>query len=186
MTPPSQHRPALSLIAIVARHGGIGRDNALLWHLSEDLRHFKRTTLGCPIIMGRNTWDSIGRPLPGRRNIVVTRNAAWTAPGAEAALDLAHALALVQDAAKVFVIGGAQLYAAALPHADELVLTEVDAEPPADTFFPVWDRAAFTEHTRENHTNEHGLNYSFVTYDRNAHSNAHSPPQHPSPPPPGD
>ena len=179
MTPQSQHRPALSLIAVVARHGGIGRDNALLWHLSEDLRHFKRTTLGCPIIMGRNTWDSIGRPLPGRRNIVVTRNAAWTAPGAEAALDLAHALALVQDAAKVFVIGGAQLYAAALPHADELVLTEVDAEPPADTFFPAWDRAAFTERTRENHTDAHGLNYSFVTYHRNAHRNAYRNPQHP-------
>jgi dihydrofolate reductase len=166
MTFPLPHRPVLSLIAIVARNGGIGRDNALLWHLSEDLRHFKRITLGCPIIMGRKTWDAIGRPLPGRRNIVVTRNAAWTAAGADVAGDLTQALALVPQAAKVFVIGGAQIYAAALPHADELVLTEVDADAQADTFFPPWDRAAFSERSRETHTDAQGLRYSFVTYQR--------------------
>jgi dihydrofolate reductase len=166
MTFPSPHRPVLSLIAIVARNGGIGRDNALLWHLSEDLRHFKRITLGCPIIMGRKTWDAIGRPLPGRRNIVITRNAAWTATGADTAGNLTQALALVPQAAKVFVIGGAQIYAAALPHADELVLTEVDADAQADTFFPAWDRAAFSERSRETHTDAQGLRYSFVTYQR--------------------
>lgn len=156
----------LSLIAIVARDGGIGHHNALLWHLSEDLKHFKRTTLGCPVIMGRKTWDSIGRPLPGRRNIVVTRNAAWKAIGADAAADLESALKTVSDAPKVFVIGGAQLYAAALPLADELVLTEVDAQAPADTFFPHWERSVFTETQRDSHADPSGLKYSFVTYQR--------------------
>ena len=163
---PQSPRPVLSLIAVVARNGGIGRDNTLLWHLSDDLRHFKRTTLGCPVIMGRKTWDAIGRPLPGRRNIVVTRQSGWVATGAEAAGDLTHALSLASDTAKVFVIGGAQLYAAAMPFADELVLTEVDADAPADTFFPHWDRAAFIEQSRESHTDPHGLRYSFVTYQR--------------------
>jgi dihydrofolate reductase len=159
--------PGLSLIAIVARDGGIGQNNALLWHLSEDLQHFKRTTLGCPVIMGRKTWDSIGRPLPGRRNIVVTRNAAWNAVGADAVTDLESALKSAADAPKVFVIGGAQLYAAALPWADELVLTEVDAQAPADTFFPAWERSAFTETQRDAHTDASGLSYAFVTYRRN-------------------
>ena len=161
-------RPAVSLIAVVARNGGIGRDNALLWHLSDDLRHFKRTTLGCPVIMGRKTWDSIGRPLPGRRSIVVTRNAAWAAAGAETATDLQQALLMTAAAAKVFVIGGAQLYAAAMPVADELVLTEVDADAPADAFFPAWDRSAFTEQSRQAHADADGLVYSFVTYQRNS------------------
>ena len=158
--------PCVSLIAIVARDGGIGHHNGLLWHLSEDLKHFKRTTLGCPVIMGRKTWDSIGRPLPGRRNIVVTRNAAWNANGADAAADLASALKTVADTPKIFVIGGAQLYAAALPLADELVLTEVDAQAPADTFFPAWERSAFTETHRDSHADTSGLNYAFVTYRR--------------------
>jgi dihydrofolate reductase len=160
------HHPTLSLIAIVARNGGIGHNSGLLWYLSEDLKHFKRTTLGCPVIMGRKTWDSIGRPLPGRRNIVVTRNAAWSATGADAAADLTSALKLVPDAPKVFVIGGAQLYVAALPLVDELVLTEVDAQAPADTFFPAWDRSAFIETHRDCHTDPSGLAYSFVTYQR--------------------
>jgi dihydrofolate reductase len=162
----ASHRPTLSLIAIVARDGGIGHHNGLLWHLSEDLQHFKRTTLGCPVIMGRKTWDSIGRPLPGRRNIVVTRNAAWSATGAEPSPDLASALLLVPDTPKVFVIGGAQLYAAAIPMADELVLTEVDAQAVADTFFPAWDRSAFTEIQRDSRVEEGGLTYTFVTYQR--------------------
>ena len=159
-------RPKLSLIAVVARDGGIGQNNKLLWHLSEDLKHFKRTTLGCPVIMGRKTWDSIGRPLPGRRNIVVTRNAAWSAQGAERADSLHTALQAVTEAAKVFIIGGAQLYAAALPEADELVLTEVDAQAPADTFFPAWSRSDFVESHREAQADPTGLKYAFVTYER--------------------
>ena len=159
--------PRLTLIAAVARNGGIGRDNALLVHLPEDLRHFKRTTLGHPVIMGRKTWDSLRRPLPGRRNIVVTRNPAWHADGAEAAGSLAAALALLADAPQAFVIGGAELYAQALPLADELLLTEIDTDLPADTFFPHWDRGEFTETSRVAGTDDSALRYSFVSYARN-------------------
>jgi dihydrofolate reductase len=159
--------PTVSLIAIVARNGGIGQDNKLLVHLPGDLAHFKRTTLGAPIVMGRRTWQSIGRPLPGRCNIVVTRNAQFEAPGAEIAPDLPSALEHAGDAPKVWVIGGAALYAAALPLADELVLTEIDADFEADTFFPHWDRRAFRQTARADHRTPDGLAYSFVTYTRN-------------------
>ncbi len=158
-------RPIISLIAAVARNGAIGRDNALLWRLPEDLQHFKRTTLGCPIIMGRKTWDSIGRPLPGRANIVITRDARWSAHGATTATTWGQALQAAGDVAKVFVIGGAQIYALALPHAHELVLTEVDDAPEADTHFPSWDTQAFRETHREAHQTS-GLGYAFVTYRR--------------------
>jgi len=167
----------LSLIAAVARNGAIGKDNALLWRLPEDLQFFKRTTLGCPVIMGRKTYDSIGRPLPGRRNIVVTRNLQWQATGVDAVTSLEAALALVLDAPKVFVIGGAQLYAQALPLANELVITEVDADYDGDTFFPAWDKAAFTEVSRESHhaappqgPDGQGMGYAFVVYQRSANS----------------
>src|SRR5687768_13592207 len=159
--------PTVSLIAAVARNGGIGRDNALLVHLPGDLAHFKRTTLGSPILMGRKTWQSIGRPLPGRRNIVVTRNPSFEVVGAETAPDLASALHRVADAPKVFVIGGAELYAAALPLADELVLTEIDADFEADRYFPPWDRRRFRQIARADHRSPDGLAYSFVTYTRN-------------------
>ncbi len=163
-------RPTLSLIAAVARNGAIGRNNALLWSEPEDLRHFRRVTLGCPVIMGRKTWDSLParfRPLPGRRNLVVTRNAAWHADGAERAASIDDALGRVSGAAKAFIIGGAELYALALPLADELMLTEFDAAPIADTFFPAWDRAQFSLAAREPHTAANGVGYSFTTYLRN-------------------
>lgn len=153
----------VALIAAVARNGAIGKNNALLWRLPEDLKFFKRTTLGCPVIMGRKTWDSIGRPLPGRRNMVITRNPAWQAEGAEVFHDLPSALAAAADAPKVFVIGGGELYAQALPMAQELVLTEVDAEFDGDTFFPEWPREAFTEVSRERHQSDEGWDYHFVT-----------------------
>jgi dihydrofolate reductase len=159
-------RPTLSLIAAVARNGAIGRRNALLVHLSDDLKRFKRVTLGSPIVMGRKTWESIGRPLPGRRNIVVTRNAAWRADGAEPAASLQAALELAAPAPKLFVIGGAELYTVALPLADELVLTELDADFDADAWFPAWDRAAFTASDAEHHVSAEGLPYRFVTYTR--------------------
>ena len=158
--------PTVSLIAAVARNGGIGRNNALLVHLPADLIHFKKTTLGAPILMGRKTWQSIGRPLPGRRNIVVTRNPRFEAAGAETAADLSDALARVVDAPKVYVIGGASLYAAALPEAGELVLTEIDADFEADTFFPHWNRQKFRQTARADHRSPDGLAYSFVTYTR--------------------
>lgn len=163
--PDTATRPTISLIAAVARNGAIGRDNALLWRLPEDLQHFKRTTLGCPVIMGRKTWDSIGRPLPGRHNIVITHDTQWSAPGATTATGWEQALQAAGDVAKVFVIGGAQIYALALPHAHELVLTEVDDAPEADTHFPAWDSRNFTEIHRDSH-NTSGLHYAFVTYRR--------------------
>ena len=160
------NRPTLSLIAAVARNGAIGKDNQLLCRISEDLKFFKRTTLGCPVLMGRKTWDSIGRPLPGRRNIVITRNPLWHAEGAERAPSLADAIERVSDAPKVFVIGGAEIYAQALPMADELVLTEVDADLDGDTHFPAWDRARFTPSASDWQTSEHGVRYRWVTYRR--------------------
>lgn len=159
-------RPTLSLIAAVARNGAIGRDNQLLCRISEDLKFFKRTTLGAPVIMGRKTWDSIGRPLPGRRNIVVTRNRQWHAEGTERAGSLDEALSLVQNAPKAFIIGGGEIYAQALPIADELVLTEIDADFDGDAFFPAWNRAQFTAQASDIHTSEHGHRYRWVTYQR--------------------
>ncbi len=158
----------LTVIAAVARNGAIGKDNALLWRLPEDLQFFKRTTIGSPIIMGRKTFDSIGKPLPGRRNIVITRNTGWLAAGIEVAHSLEAALHLVADVPRVFVIGGAQVYAEALPHADELVLTEVGRDFEGDVFFPPWDKAAFGEVAREVHHSPapNDFDYAFVTYRR--------------------
>ena len=157
-------RPLVTLIAAIDRERGIGKDGRLLVHLSEDLRRFKRTTLGCPVLMGRKTWDSIGRPLPGRRNLVLTRDAAWRAEGADPVASLAAALALVGEAPRVFVIGGAEVYAQALAQADELLLTEIDARFGADTFFPAWAPGDFVETARETLHSEQGFDYSFVAY----------------------
>jgi len=159
-------RPAVSLVAAVARDGGIGHRGELLVRLPEDLRRFKTITLGQPVVMGRRTWQSIGRALPGRRNIVVTRNAGLRLEGAETAASLDEALKLAADAPIVHVIGGAELYALALPLADELQLTEIDAEFPADTFFPAWDRDRFALAAHEPHTTAEGLRYAFATYKR--------------------
>jgi len=159
-------RPAVSLVAAVARDGGIGHRGELLVRLPEDLRRFKTITLGQPVVMGRRTWQSIGRALPGRRNIVVTRDAGLRLEGAETAASLDEALTLAADAPIVHVIGGAELYALALPLADELQLTEIDAEFPADTFFPAWDRSRFALAAHEPHTTADGLRYAFATYKR--------------------
>jgi dihydrofolate reductase len=159
----------LVLVAAVARDGAIGKGNDLLFRIPEDLRRLRRETLGHPVIMGRKTWDSLPvrfRPLPGRRNIVVTRNAQWQADGAERAGSLDEALALAGDVPKVCVIGGGELYALALPRADELLMTEVDADVAgADTFFPEY-RSRFVETERERHVTDDGLRYDFVTYQR--------------------
>ena len=160
----------LVLVAAVARNGAIGKDNALLWRLPEDLKHFKSVTLGHPIVMGRRTFDSIGRPLPGRRNLVVTRNPAWRHEGVESFASLDAALAAAEQAHPaddtICIIGGGELYAQALPRADELLLTEIDADFEADTFFPAWARGAFDEVERETHASEAGWAYHFVTYRR--------------------
>ncbi len=164
-------RPTLALIAAVARNGVIGHDNTLLWRLPEDQQFFRRTTMGCPVVMGRKTWDSLPakfRPLPGRQNIVVTRNPDWRADGATAVTSLEAALAALGEAGKGFVIGGGELYAAALPLADELVLTEIDRDFDGDASFPAWPRDAFDEVQREaHHAGEpNHFDYAFVTYRR--------------------
>ncbi len=158
--------PVISLIAAVARNGAIGKDNGLMVHLPGDLAHFKRTTLGAPVVMGRRTWESIGRALPGRRNVVITTTPGWQAAGAETARSFDDALALLAAEPKVWIIGGARVYAAALPHADELVLTEVDAEFDADVFFPPWNRAEFRETSRRTEHSPQGFDYSYTTYQR--------------------
>lgn len=160
----------LSLIASVGRDHAVGRGNQLLWREPQDQRHFRATTLGHPVVMGRKTWESLPakfRPLPGRRNVVVSRNADYDAPGAEVVPSLAAALALLDAVPQVFVIGGAQLYAEALPRADELVLTEIDAHfGDADAFFPDWPRAAFEEASRQPGTSADGVPFAIVHYRR--------------------
>ncbi len=156
----------LHLIYARAANGVIGANNTLPWHLPEDLAHFKRTTLGCPVIMGRKTWDSLPpkfRPLPGRLNVVVTRQEGWQAEGAQSAASLEAALALCAQASDTWVIGGAQIYAQALPLAHSVVVTEIDLHVAGDAFAPVlgdqWQEAS-----RENHTSATGLAFSFVQY----------------------
>jgi dihydrofolate reductase len=158
----------LHLIFARSRNGVIGKDNAMPWHLPEDLAHFKRTTLGCPVIMGRKTWDSLPpkfRPLPGRANVVVTRQADWHSHGALRADSLEAAMALCGDAADVWVIGGAQLYALALPLASTAVVTEIDIDVDGDAFAPTLG-ATWHETTREEHTSAQGLRYRFITLEQ--------------------
>jgi dihydrofolate reductase len=166
----------LNLIFARARRGVIGLNNTLPWHLPEDLAHFKATTLGQPVIMGRKTWESLPpkfRPLPGRTNIVVTRQTGWQSPGAHVAHSMAQALALCEgvdnSAGEVWVIGGAEVYAQALPLAQRAVITDIDAEFEGDAFAPEFD-ATWHETSRASHTAANGLAYSFVTLTR---SNTH-------------
>ena len=159
----------LHLIFARSRNGVIGVGGGLPWHLPEDLAHFKRTTLGCPVIMGRKTWDSLPpkfRPLPGRANVVVTRQADWQAAGALRAESLERAVQLCGDAEHVWVIGGAQLYALALPLATTAVVTEIDTELEGDAFAPTFG-PNWTETAREEHTAANGLHYRFITLTSN-------------------
>ncbi len=160
--------PQLVVIAAVARDGVIGVDNRLPWHLPEDLRHFKELTTGRAVVMGRRTWESLPerfRPLPGRHNIVVTSDGGYRADGATVADSLPAALAAAGQG-ETFVIGGAQLYTAALPLADRLELTEIDAAFAGDAHFPAYDRSAWREIARESHRSGAGFDYSFATYER--------------------
>ena len=156
----------LGIIYARARNGVIGKDNAMPWHLPEDLAHFKATTLGAPVIMGRKTWDSLPpkfRPLPGRRNIVITRDAAWQAAGTERAGSLEEAVALCGEVERAWVIGGAQIYRLALPRADLAVVTEIEADFEGDAYAPELG-TAWREIARERHVSKTGLAFSFVTY----------------------
>ncbi len=163
----------LVLIAAMARGRVIGRGNALPWYLPEDMAHFRAATRGRPVIMGRKTWDSLPerfRPLPGRRNLVVTRHAGWQAAGAEALPSLDAALAATAGAERVFVIGGAELYAAALPLADTLLLTEIDADIAGDVHFPTFAAQGFVEEARERlqAAAPNDFAFAFVNYRRRA------------------
>ena len=158
--------PRLTLIVAYASNRVIGRDNGLPWKLPGDLAHFKRTTLGHPIIMGRKTWESLGRPLPGRANIVVTRQADYAAAGAIVVTSLQAALDACPKDIDPFVIGGAQLYTLALPIANRIVATEVHAEVDGDAWFPELPSDQWQETDRQPQPEENGLRYDFATYER--------------------
>jgi dihydrofolate reductase len=157
--------PRIYLLAAVAANGIIGANGQLPWHLPEDLKHFKRLTMGHPVIMGRRTWESLKGPLPGRENIVVTRNKGYKAPGAAVANSLEAALALCADEPIVFVIGGSQLFAESLPIAAGLVMTEIYKDYEGDTWFPEYDRSRWKESQREQHVTADGTKFDFVLYE---------------------
>lgn len=160
----------IALIAALDRNGLIGRDNALPWRLPADLQHFKRLTLGKPIVMGRLTWESLGRPLPGRHNIVLTRDPAYHADGASVVHSIDAALAAAGAVDEVMVIGGAALYRTLLPRAARLYLTRIDAAFDGDAWFPEVDPAAWREVAREAHAPDerNPYPYAFVTLERRA------------------
>ena len=156
----------VNLIYARAANGVIGKDNTIPWRLSEDMAHFKALTLGCPVVMGRKTWDSLPpkfRPLPGRTNIVVTRQAGWQAQGALRATSLADALKLAGDVPDIWVIGGAQIYAQALALAARVEVTEIAQDFDGDAYAPTLD-AVWRETARESHVSATGISFSFVTY----------------------
>lgn len=159
----------LHLIYARARNGVIGKDNQMPWHLPEDLAHFKLVTLGQPVIMGRKTWDSLParfRPLPGRTNIVITRQASWHAEGALRASSIEEAMRLCGDTPDAWIMGGAEIYRQAEPMARTAVVTEIDADFAGDAFAPELG-ASWQEIQRESHVAANGLHFNFVTYQHN-------------------
>jgi dihydrofolate reductase len=158
--------PRVYLVAAVASNRIIGSNGHLPWSLPEDLKHFKRLTLGHPVIMGRRTWESLKRPLPGRDNIVVSATPGYDAPGAAVANSLEGALALCTGEPVAFVIGGSRLFAESLPIADGLVMTEIDRQFEGDTWFPEYDRSRWKESQRERHVAADGTKFDFVLYEK--------------------
>jgi dihydrofolate reductase len=159
----------VNLIYAQARGGVIGANGDMPWHLPEDLAHFKATTMGAPVVMGRKTWDSIPpafRPLPGRRNVVITRQSKWRAEGAEVAHSLDEALARLQDETEVWVMGGAQIYAQAQSQAQRAVVTEIDADFAGDAFAPRLDGGWRETQRSARQLSRSGLAYCFVTWER--------------------
>ena len=156
----------VSIIVAMARNQVIGIDNTLPWHLPEDLKHFKALTMGHHMIMGRKTYESIGRPLPGRTTVIVSRDPDYRVAGCVTASSLDAALAACGDDPEVFFVGGANLYAQALPYAQRLYLTEIQREVAGDAYFPEFDRSAWCETASDCHVSEAGLAYCFLTLDR--------------------
>lgn len=164
----SSQKPRVSIIAAMAANRVIGQGNRLPWHLPEDLQHFKALTMGHHIVMGRKTYDSIGRPLPGRTTVIVTRRPDYTAPDCIAVNSIDAALSVCHGDPEVFFVGGAEIYAQALPIADRLYLTEIKRDFPGDAHFPPFDAGQWQEVSRERHVKENGepFEYHFVVYDR--------------------
>jgi len=159
-------QPAISMIVARSRNHVIGRDNQMPWKISADLQFFKKVTMGHPVIMGRKTWESIGRPLPGRRNIVVSRNADLKLTGAEVVNSLDAALATLNEFPRVFVIGGEQLFTQAFPMADRLYITEIDIDVDGgDTFFEVPNPEQWKEIERTP-ASENEITFNFITLER--------------------
>ena len=159
----------LSIIAAVAKNRVIGKDNALLWHLPDDMRHFRETTRGRPVIMGRKTWESLleaFRPLFGRHNIVISRNTAYEAPGATLAGSLDEAIEAAGNVSEIFVIGGETLYQQAIPVAQRLYITEIDQDFAGDAYFPEFSRKDWVEASKTGLNTHSGLEFSFVLYER--------------------
>lgn len=163
--------PTLTLIVALSHNQVIGRDNRLPWRLPADLRFFKQMTMGKPLLMGRRTWESIGRPLPGRRMIVLSRDPTFNAPGGVVARSLDEALELAGAVPEIMVIGGASLYAQALPAAERLYLTIIEAEIPGDTWFPEWNQQDWLLAWEEAHSTdaEHAWPYRFQRWERVPH-----------------
>jgi len=161
-------KPCIQLVVAYSQNRVIGKDNGLPWRLPSDLAHFKRVTMGKPIIMGRKTWESIGRPLPGRENIVITRNPDYQAEGVRCFTSLPDTLTALQDYPKLCVIGGAQLYRQALPIAHEIVATEIHANIEGDAWFPALSSDEWKEIQRQPQVAENGFHFDFVTYQRHS------------------
>lgn len=158
----------ISIIVAMSKNNVIGANNALPWHISEDLKRFKSLTMGKPIIMGRKTFDSIGRPLPGRKNIVITRNTDLKINGVDVVSSVDNAFSLIKDEEQVFVIGGEEIYRIFLDHATHLYVTEIDSVLEGDAYFPQFSANYWREISREKSVNEEGLHFSFVDYQRQA------------------
>ncbi|PLC52708.1 dihydrofolate reductase [Pollutimonas nitritireducens] len=158
--------PTIQLVVAYSTNRVIGRDNVLPWRLPADLAHFKRVTLGQPILMGRNTWESLGRPLPGRPNLVVSRNPEYRAEGATVYPSLEAALAACAGAERICIIGGEQIFKHALTIADEIIATEVHADVAGDTYFPDVDPANWREAERLPQPDQNGYSFDFVVYRR--------------------
>ena len=158
----------VAIIVAMDKQGLIGRDNDLPWKISADLKYFRQITMGKPLVMGRNTHESIGRPLPGRKNIIVTSNAKYHVDGCTAVQSLEEAFHACGDAEEVMVMGGASLYKQLLPKADKLYITQVNAELDGDTWFPHWDKNQWQEISKEDHLADdmNQYPYSFVVYER--------------------
>ncbi len=157
----------LTIVAAMAHNRAIGLRGGMPWHLPAELAHFKVTTMGRSLVMGRKTWESIGRPLPGRQNIVITSDPSFEAPGCDVVHSLEEAIE-VATSVEVMIIGGGMLYRQALPLADRMVLTHIDSEAEADTWFPEWDEHEWVSITREHFAADHanGLAYDIVDYRR--------------------